>query len=73
MSDTLKPDLTDDEQYCDTEGPVCPYCGRQFTADEAHYYDEEKYQADECDECGKTFGVEVVHTTSWTTRKEESR
>jgi NAD-dependent SIR2 family protein deacetylase len=47
-----------------TEGPECPHCGRQYTADEPHYYDD-NYTEDECDECGKKFKVEVHHSVSW--------
>lgn len=49
----------------ESEGPKCPYCGRQFTADEACYYDELRYTQDDCDECGRTFDVEVYHSVSW--------
>jgi len=48
------------------EGPQCPYCLTQFTADEPHYYDEMNYTDDECDACGKTFKVQVFHSVSWT-------
>ena len=53
-----------DETYS-TEGPQCPYCGRQYTADESGYYDE-NYTSQECDECGNTFSVQVYTSTSWT-------
>lgn len=49
-----------------TEGPQCPHCGRQFTADGPEYYDESQYTKDECDECGKEFSVSVCNSTSWT-------
>jgi DNA-directed RNA polymerase subunit RPC12/RpoP len=49
-----------------TEGPICPHCKRQFTADEPHYYDETGYTEDECDNCGKKFSVRVYVSTSWT-------
>lgn len=49
-----------------TEGPQCPHCGRQFTADDPSYYDEMRYKQDECDECGKPFSVSVYHSVSWT-------
>ena len=49
-----------------TEGPQCPYCERQFTADEPFYYDERLCDKLECDECGRAFKVEVSHSTSWT-------
>ena len=48
------------------EGPQCPYCGRQYTADEADYYDEQGYTEETCDECEKTFDVSVNISTSWT-------
>jgi DNA-directed RNA polymerase subunit RPC12/RpoP len=48
-----------------TEGPRCPYCSSQFTADEGCYYDESNYTEQECDECGKTFNVSVYTQTSW--------
>lgn len=48
-----------------TEGPQCPYCERQYTADESFYYDEQNYTEQECDECGKRFQVRVFHSTSW--------
>lgn len=55
-----------------TEGPQCPYCERQYTADDAGYYDEQNYTEETCDECGKTFDVEVYHSVSWScyTREE---
>lgn len=48
------------------EGPKCPYCGRQYTADDAGYYDERTYTEETCDSCEKTFDVEVYHSVSWT-------
>jgi hypothetical protein len=56
-----------------TEGPQCPYCGRQFTADEGHYFDDNRYTEDECDECGKKFTVEVNHRTSWACQPIEEK
>jgi|GEM_PF-3337308 len=55
-----------------TSGPECPYCGRQYTPDEPHYYDESNYTEQECDDCGNTFMVEVYHSTSWTCEAFES-
>ena len=49
-----------------TNGPTCPYCGRMFTPDEGFYYDAARYREQDCDECGKTFSVEVHHSTAWT-------
>jgi DNA-directed RNA polymerase subunit RPC12/RpoP len=53
------------DQTYSTEGPQCPYCGRQFTADDASYY-QPSYTEDKCDECGKTFEVGVDTVTTWT-------
>lgn len=55
-----------------TEGPVCPHCQRQFTADEPHYYDEGGYTEDQCDQCGGKFKVEVYHSVSWTCEPMEA-
>jgi transposase-like protein len=52
-----------------TEGPQCPYCGRQYTADDQYYY--EMYTREQCDGCGKTFKVDVEISTSWTCRTIE--
>lgn len=49
-----------------TEGPQCPGCHTQITADEPHYYDDMKYTEDQCDECGARFTVSVYTRTSWT-------
>jgi ribosomal protein L37AE/L43A len=48
-----------------TDGPQCPYCGRQYTADESHYYDEMNYTEEVCDECDKKFSVSVCSTVAW--------
>ncbi len=48
------------------QGPQCPYCGRQYTADESHYYDEQNYTEEDCDSCGKKFSVSVVTDVAWT-------
>ena len=48
------------------EGPRCPYCECQITADEGHFYDVDNYTSEDCRECGKTFSVEVYHSVSWT-------
>jgi hypothetical protein len=47
------------------EGPQCPYCLRQYTADDPAYYSE-KYTEEVCDNCNRKFSVEVYHSTSWT-------
>ncbi len=49
-----------------TEGPRCPYCDSQLTADDPVYYDEQAYTEDECPDCGKSFLVSVYTQTSWT-------
>ena len=48
-----------------SEGPQCPHCGRQFTADDPFYYDEQCYTEQECDECGSVFDVSVEVTVAW--------
>lgn len=48
-----------------SEGPKCPYCDRQFTADEPFYYDEMNYTQETCDECGSKFEVRVEATVAW--------
>lgn len=48
-----------------TEGPVCPYCNYQLTADEPHHFNDMEYTEDNCPSCGKTFRVEVYHSVSW--------
>jgi tRNA(Ile2) C34 agmatinyltransferase TiaS len=52
------------EETYSAEGPQCPYCGRQFTADGPHYYSDD-YEQDECDECGGKFAVTVHTTVAW--------
>lgn len=54
------------EETYSHEGPQCPYCGRQYTADDAGYYDESNYTEETCDRCGETFDVSVYHSVSWT-------
>jgi ribosomal protein L37AE/L43A len=49
-----------------TEGPQCPYCRRQYTADDPVYFDEMGYTRETCDVCSKTFKVSVFTQTSWT-------
>jgi transposase-like protein len=46
------------------EGPQCPYCGAQATADEGHYYEMTEFT---CDDCGQTSDVLVDTTTTWAT------
>lgn len=48
------------------EGPKCPHCAQQYTADEAYYFDESNFTDMDCDECGKPFKVRVYTSTSWT-------
>ncbi len=47
-----------------TEGPKCPYCGDQITADDGMFYDEMNYTEEECYSCGKTFEVSVTIETT---------
>jgi hypothetical protein len=56
----------DDEETFSSEGPICPHCRRQYTADESFYYDEIQFTEMTCDECDKTFSVSVCTTTTWT-------
>ena len=54
-----------DDTYSE-EGPQCPNCGLQYTADDSSFYNEMSYTEETCDECGETFDVSVSTTTSWT-------
>lgn len=58
------------EEY-EHEGPKCPYCGRQYTADEPHYFDEAGYIEETCDSCEKTFDVDVRVSINWSTSCRE--
>mgnify|MGYP000028186912 CR=1 FL=1 len=55
------------EEYYSYEGPICPNCKTQFTADDPYFYDESGYTEDTCQYCGVTFKVEVSISTTWTT------
>lgn len=55
-----------------TAGPQCPYCGFQFTADEAIYFDEQRYTEDRCPDCDSPFNVSVYTETSWTCSRPET-
>ena len=56
----------------ESEGPKCPCCGRQYTADESFYYDEMRYTEETCDDCGVTFDVSVYTSVTWTcTERDE--
>lgn len=58
--------MTNKIETYSTNGPICPNCGREYTADESHYYDDNGFTID-CDGgCRKTFEVEVHTSTSWT-------
>lgn len=63
---TARPSGSQGERTYETEGPKCPYCGRQYTADEACYFDEQNYTEETCDDCGLTFDVDVYTSTTWT-------
>lgn len=54
------------EETYSTEGPQCPYCGFQYTADDPIYYDAQRFTEETCDQCDKTFDVEVFTSTTWT-------
>jgi len=54
------------EETYSNEGPQCPYCGNQFTADENYFYDEQNYTEQLCHYCHQVFDVEVFTSTSWT-------
>lgn len=61
--------MSENETYSH-EGPQCPYCGRQYTADDPYFYGD-NYTSEDCDECGKTFSVMVYTSTSWTCEQIE--
>ena len=48
-----------------TEGPKCPYCGMQYTADDPRYYNTIEYTDDTCDGCLKPFKVSVEIDATW--------
>ena len=54
------------------DGPQCPYCGYQITADEPSYFDEMRYTDDECQDCGKSFEVSVYTSTTWNCHQKDS-
>lgn len=47
------------------QGPICPHCSFQFTADEPHYFDENAYTDETCPVCEKPFHVYVHTSISW--------
>ena len=53
--------------YSTGEGPICPYCGREYTADGSEYFHEDGYET-ECDECGNAICIEAHISVAWTTR-----
>ena len=56
-----------EKTYEDGEGPKCPFCGRQWTADDPIYYDEDGFE-DECDSCGNAVEIKPHLSVAWTTR-----
>ena len=58
------------ERLWNDEGPACPFCGHVETPDEGYYFDEATTNLS-CGDCGKDYGVEIFHSTSWTTRRLE--
>jgi transposase-like protein len=65
-------DIVERKETHSDEGPRCPYCSRQYTADDPEYYDEQGYTEETCDECEKTFDVSVFISTSWTCTAREA-
>lgn len=63
------PALYPREEVWSIEGPTCPHCGREYTPDEAHYFDPAGYTIN-CDGCEKKFYVEVETSTTWTSRQK---
>ena len=57
--------MSDPDRTYNTAGPECPYCNHVIAAYEPHYYDESRYEDDECPRCEKKFTVEVSHTVAW--------
>ena len=53
------------------EGPQCPYCLSQITADDPSYYDESNFIEFTCDDCGLTSKVQVYHEITWILTKVE--
>lgn len=49
------------------EGPACPYCGDEVTADEGYYFDENRFTEGTCDACGAEYRVQVEIVTTWRT------
>lgn len=60
------------EQTYRTDAPECPYCGYKQGHDGGYYYNEDLTE-DECGDCGKTFDIEVYHSTSWTCTTREGQ
>jgi hypothetical protein len=56
-----------EETYETGEGPRCPFCGQQWTADDAIYFDEDGFDAD-CDECGNEIRVDPIISVAWKTK-----
>ena len=63
--------MTQLRETYELEGPKCPCCGRQYTADKPGYYDEMNYTEETCDECGATFDVSVSTSTTWICTERE--
>ena len=51
------------------DGPICPHCKREFTPDEAGWYEDSVV---DCDTCEKQFRMEVETATYWRTTPTES-
>lgn len=53
--------------YSTDEGPICPFCGREYTADGPEFMDEHGTEM-ECDQCGNEIRIEAHISVAWTTR-----
>jgi len=56
------------EDWSRGEGPICPACKCQYTADESCYFDEDGMDI-EC-ECGIIFVSKPSLSCSWTTTEK---
>ena len=56
-----------EETYETGEGPSCPFCGTQWTADDPVYFDEYGFE-EACSECGNVIRIEPEISVSWTTK-----
>lgn len=52
--------------YSDEEGPECPFCGAEWTADDPIYFDEKGFE-DDCPDCGNHIRIQPETWTAWRT------